>query len=424
MDPASGLDGVLDLWLDGPVIMGTCAPGEGSHEGVQVIEASGCLVVPGLIDMHVHFREPGQEHKEDIASGLRAAAAGGFTSVCPMANTEPPVEDAQGVEYQLSRASETGLGNLFPVGALSKGLKGEVLAAIGEMAGAGARAISDDGSPVNNGELMRRALEYAGIFDLPVLSHAEDSKLRGKGVVHLGPTSLMLGLKGIPAASEVSAVFRDVQLAELTGGRLHLCHLSAKGSVNVVKQAKAGGVNVTAEVTPHHLCLNDEIIREMNYDTNLKVNPPLRSEADRQALIEALADGTIDLIASDHAPHHPDEKEVEFDDAPFGISGLETALSAIITYLVNPGHLELQRVIYAMTRAPAKVLGVDKGALRPGWDADITIVDPRVQYRVDTAGFCSKGKNSPLQGRTLTGRVVRTIAGGRAIYPFGGGAGE
>lgn len=421
MDPASGIDGILDLWLDGSVILGTCAPGEGSREGVRVIEAVGCLVVPGLIDMHVHFREPGQEHKEDITTGLRAAAAGGFTSVCPMANTEPPVEDAQGVEYQLSRAKETGLGGLFPVGALSKGLKGEQLSAIGEMAEAGARAISDDGSPIDNGELMRRALEYAGTFNLPILSHAEDRTLKGKGVVHLGPTSLMLGLKGIPSVAEALVVFRDVHLAQLTGGRLHLCHLSAKDSVNVVKEAKAMGANVTAEVTPHHLCLNDETIREMDFDTNLKVNPPLRSEIDRQALIEALADGTIDVIASDHAPHHPDEKDVEFDDAPFGISGLETALSAILTYLVNPGHLELHRVIYSMTRAPAKVIGVDKGAFKAGWDADIAIIDPTLQYRVDTSGFYSKGKNNPLQGRTLTGRVVRTIAGGRVIYPFGGG---
>ena len=381
--------------------------------GVRVIDAGGKIVSPGLVDMHVHLREPGYEHKETIRTGCESAAAGGFTSVVCMPNTNPINDNASVTEYIMLKARTEGIVNVFPIGAITKGEKGETLAQIGEMYEAGCVGISDDGMPVMNSKVMRHAMEYVKAFGIPVLSHAEDHNLSGHGVMNEGHTSTLLGLSGIPAASEDVMVSRDITLAELTGTHLHICHVSTAGAVRLIRAAKKRGVNVTAEATPHHFTLTDKAVAE--YDTNAKMNPPLRSEGDREAVREGLRDGTIDAIATDHAPHSEDEKMVEFDLAPFGIAGLETALPLSLK-LVEDGVLTLPEMIGKMTYLPSRIINIRKGTLNPGDPADILIFDPGKKVIIDGTKFRSKSKNTPFHGWELKGAVLYTIVNGNVVY--------
>lgn len=380
---------------------------------VTVINAKGKVVAPGLVDIHVHLREPGFEHKETIKSGCESAAAGGFTSIVCMPNTNPVNDNASVTEYILLKARTEGIVNVFPIGAITKGEMGETLAQIGEMFEAGCVGVSDDGMPVMNSKVMRHAMEYVQAFDIPVISHAEDKDLSGAGVMNEGEVSTQLGLAGIPCASEDVMVSRDITVAELTGARLHICHVSTAGSVRLIRAAKKRGVKVTAEVTPHHFILTDEAVNE--YDTNAKMNPPLRGTKDREAVIEGLKDGTLDAIATDHAPHSEDEKKVEFDIAPFGIVGLETALPLSLK-LVEDGVLSLSEVISKLTDAPSEVLNLGKGTLKVGSAADVVIFDPEKEVTIDRANFHSKSKNSPFHGWTLKGSVDYTIVNGNIVY--------
>ena len=381
--------------------------------GVRVIDAGGKIVSPGLVDMHVHLREPGYEHKETIRTGCESAAAGGFTSVVCMPNTNPINDNASVTEYIMLKARTEGIVNVFPIGAITKGEKGETLAQIGEMYEAGCVGISDDGMPVMNSKVMRHAMEYVKAFGIPVLSHAEDHNLSGHGVMNEGHTSTLLGLSGIPAASEDVMVSRDITLAELTGTHLHICHVSTAGAVRLIRAAKKRGVNVTAEATPHHFTLTDKAVAE--YDTNAKMNPPLRSEGDREAVREGLRDGTIDAIATDHAPHSEDEKMVEFDLAPFGIAGLETALPLSLK-LVEDGVLTLPEMIGKLTYLPSRIINIRKGTLNPGDPADILIFDPGKKVIIDGTKFRSKSKNTPFHGWELKGAVLYTIVNGNVVY--------
>jgi dihydroorotase len=380
---------------------------------IKVIEAHGFLVVPGLIDIHTHLRDPGYEYKESIETGSAAAAAGGFTSIACMANTNPVNDHAAVTEYILDKARAIGLVQVFPIGAVSVGLAGERLAEIGELKQAGVVGVSDDGKPVMNSQLMRHALEYAGMFGLPVISHCEDVHLAAHGVMHEGRISTELGLRGIPAQAEDIMVARDLALAELTGARLHIAHLSTAGAVRMVQEARGRGVRVTAEVTPHHLFLTDEVVR--GYDPNTKMYPPLRTTVDVAALRQALKDGTVDAIATDHAPHDLADKEVEFDQAPVGIIGLETSLPLVLR-LVDEGVLSLAEAIAKLTCGPAQVLGLPKGTLQVGADADVTLIDTRTEYSVDRREFRSKSRNSPFHGWTFRGRAVMTICAGKVVY--------
>lgn len=419
IDPAAGLDSVADVLVrDGKItaIGRESAVGDARDvHDIRVVDASGLIVAPGLIDMHVHLREPGQEWKEDIASGTRAAAAGGFTSVAAMPNTVPVIDDRPGVEYVLRAAARAGAVNVYPIGAITKGSKGEELAEMGDMYEVGAVAFSDDGRPVMNAEVMRCALEYARMFPVPVIAHCEDTNLSNEGYMNLGPASSALGLRGMPNAAEDVMVARDLILAGLTGGRLHVAHVSTAGAVELIRQAKRRGVRVTAEVAPHHLALTDRAVADSVYDTNTKVNPPLRTAADVAALVEGLRDGTIDAIASDHAPHHRDDKEVEYMYAAFGISGLETALPLALTVLCGEHGFPIAEVLRLLTAGPARALGLDRGTLAVGAAADITLIDPRREVVVDPATFYSKGKNTPFAGRRLRGAAVMTIVGGRIV---------
>ncbi len=382
--------------------------------GAAMLEAQGKWVLPGLVDLHVHLREPGFEYKETIKTGTAAAAAGGFTSVCCMPNTQP-VNDTQSVtEFILDRARTEGLVHVFPIGAITKGSEGKELAEFADLKKAGCVAVSDDGRPVMNGLVMRRALEYARAFDLPVVDHCECLHLSEGGCVNEGLVSTELGLHGLPAAAEDVMVARNLELAVLTGGRLHLAHLSTAGSVRLVRDAKARGVRVTAEACPHHFLLTEEAVREFN--TNAKMNPPLRTRKDVEAIKAGLKDGTIDVIATDHAPHAPFEKEREFEYAPFGIVGLETAL-ALSLILVEEGVLTVEQLVAALTAGPARAFGLAKGTLAVGADADVTVVAPDAQWTVDPDRFLSKGRNTPFGGWKVKGRVVSTIVGGRVVYP-------
>ena len=410
IDPANKVDEKLDLLVAAGRIAKLGRPGSIAADGCQVIDAAGRLVVPGLIDMHVHLREPGYEYKETVATGTAAAKAGGFTAVCCMPNTNP-VNDCRSVtEFILSQAAKEASARVLPVAAVTKGSKGEELSEIGELHEAGCVGISDDGRPVASSAVMRRAMEYSLTFDLPVLSHCEDAAIAAKGAMNEGFVSTELGLRGIPNAAEDIMVARDIALAELTGARVHICHVSTAGAVRMVREAKSRGVKVTAETCPHYFLLTDEAVR--GYNTLAKMNPPLRTADDVDAVREGLRDGTIDVIATDHAPHATDEKAVEFDAAPFGIVGLETAVGLSLR-LVNEGLLSLTDLITRMSLAPARIIKSGGGTLSAGSAADITIIDPELEWTVDASQFRSKSRNTPFDGWKLKGRAVRTIMGGR-----------
>lgn len=413
IDPAQGVDGQFDVLIDNGVIAQVGQNLVGANFSGQVIDAAGKLVVPGLIDIHVHLRDPGYEYKEDIQTGTQAAVIGGFTSVACMPNTNP-VNDNKAVSlYIRHKAKEIGLANVFPVGAITKGLKGESMAEMGELQEAGCLALSDDGKPVSNSELMRRALEYSRPFGLTLISHAEDLSLVGEGVMNEGFVATELGLKGIPWVAEDAATARDIMLAEFTGGKLHVAHVSTKGSVELVRQAKKRGVLVTCEATPHHFTLTDEAVR--GYETNAKMNPPLRSAEDVAAIRAGLADGTIDAIATDHAPHHYDEKNVEFNIALNGIVGLESALPLTLE-LVKEGVLTLPQAIRLLTFGPAQALGIPRGTLAAGVVADVTIIDPELSWTLEADKLASKSKNTPFDGWIMQGAATHTLVAGKVVY--------
>jgi dihydroorotase len=417
VDPANGRDGVFDVLIDGNRIarVGRDLPVDA---GVRVVEVpSGLVVCPGLIDMHVHLREPGQEHKETIATGTAAAVAGGFTAVACMPNTSPVNDNAGVTRYILTKAAEANLARVYPIGAVSRGQKGEELADLAELKESGCVAVTDDGHPVATAMLMRRALEYTSMFDMPVIEHCEEQTLKGDGVAHEGFQASALGLRGIPGEAESIMAQRDIALAGLTGGRLHIAHMSARQTLDAVRDGKARGARVTCEVTPHHFVLTDAMLASpIAYDTNVKMNPPLREEADRDAMLAGIADGSVDVIATDHAPHHADEKQVEFDRAPFGITGLETAVSLCFDRLVHAGVVSLARLVELLAVNPARVLSVPGGSLAEGAPADISILAPDLAVTVAAASMRSLSKNTPFDGWTLRGGVAATIVGGRAVY--------
>ncbi len=414
IDPVSRTDEKLDLLiLDGKIAR--IAADIEHQEPIEVIDADGKLVMPGLIDMHTHLREPGYEYKEDIQSGTRAAAMGGFTAVACMPNTDPPCDNDSVVSNILEIAKKHGCVKVYPIGAATKGRAGKQLSEMGEMKRAGAVAFSDDGSPVATAEVLRCAMEYLKSFDAVLIDHPEDSSLSENGQVNYGLMSTVLGLKGIPREAEEIVVARDILVSSLTKGKLHLAHISTKGSVNLVRQAKSSGLNITCEVTPHHLVLTEEAVWKTGYDTNTKVNPPLRTKEDVESLRAALADGTIDAIATDHAPHHTDDKWVEFDYAAFGISGLETAVPLVVDRLVLSGIIDWMKMAETMSTNPAKILGVPGGTLQEGSVADVTIIDPECERSVDPRGFMSKGQNTPFTGWRLTGAPYATIVNGRTV---------
>jgi len=413
IDPSRGTDGTADVLIaDGRIT----AVGHGipAPEGARVIEAAGKVVAPGLIDLHVHLREPGQEDLETVATGAMAAAAGGFTAVCAMPNTDPVTDNQAAVGFIVAQAQRAGKARVYPIGAVTLGQKGEQLAEFGELVGAGAVAVSDDGKPVGSSHMMRTALEYARTFGIPVADHCEDLSLAHGGAMHEGIVSTRLGLKGIPAAAEEIMVARDIILAGLTGGHVHLCHMSTRGSVELIRRGKEKGIKVTAEATPHHFSLTHE--RCAGYDTNAKMNPPLREAADVEAIRAGLRDGTIDVIASDHAPHHYDAKEREFDQAPNGIIGLETALGVAIRDLVQPGVLTLPELLDRMSTRAARIFNLPGGTLAVGAPADVVVFDPAERWMVRPEAFRSKSRNTPYGGQELVGRAHQTVVRGRVVF--------
>ena len=413
IDPSRDVDQVADVLVQDGKVAGI-GQGLGAPEGAETRDVKGSIVAPGLVDIHVHFREPGNEDEETVATGARAAVTGGYTAVCAMPNTDPVTDNQAAVGFIVRQSVRAGLARVYPIGAVSVGQKGEKLAEFGEMVGAGAVAVSDDGKPVASSHLMRTALEYARTFDIPVADHCEEPTLFAGGVMHEGLVSSRLGLKGIPAAAEEIMVARDLLLAELTGGHVHLCHMSTRGSVELIRRAKERRVRVTAEVTPHHLTLTDHACE--GYDTHAKMNPPLREAADVAALRQGLVDGVIDCIATDHAPHAYDEKDAAFDDAPFGIIGLETAFGVAYTELVEGGVLTLPELINRMSTAPARAFHLPGGGLRIGAVADMCVLDLSQPWTVDPAHFHSKSRNSPFGGRRVTGRVRMTLVAGRIVH--------
>lgn len=428
IDPAAPENTGMSVLIEDGKVSAWLKPGESAPENCQVFDASGLLVAPGFIDMHDHLREPGHEHKETIASGCAAAVAGGFTSICPMPNTDPVNDNAAITRYMIEQAERAGLANVFPIGAITKSSDGAELAEMGEMKTAGAVAVSDDGRPVPNAGVMRRAMQYAKDFDLPVIDHCEDKSLSSGGVMHEGKISLLLGLKGMPALAEDIDVVRDILLAKETGAHIHIAHISTKGAVEIVRRAKSEGINVTCEVAPHHFTLTDRAVAGMEtrtserkgssaYDTNTKMSPPLRGEEHLEAILEGIKDGTIDAIATDHAPHHSDEKALEYDRAPFGIIGLETALGLAFTELVNKGIIDLERLVQVFSANPAKILRLDgRGTLKPGSIADVTIIDPHVKWTYRVANSRSRSRNTPFDCWEMQGKAAAVIVGGQFAH--------
>ena len=415
IDPTQGVNAGKNLLIEDGRVAALLKSGEPVPEGAQVFDATGLVVAPGFIDLHTHLREPGQEYKETIASGAAAAVAGGFASVCAMPNTDPVNDNPAVTSFIVEQSQGLGLANVFPVGAITKGSKGEELAEMGEMKRAGIVAVTDDGQPVPSPGLMRRALEYARGFDLTVMDHCDDPTLAAGGVMHEGEWSLRLGLRGRPALAEESDAMRDCALAELTGARVHLAHVSTRGAIEAVRRAKERGARVTCEVTPHHFTLTDAACE--GFDTNTKMNPPLRSRAHVEAILQALADGTVDAIATDHAPHHTDEKALEFDHAPFGITGLETAVGLALDRLVHPGLIDLARLVELFSLNPARILNLEgRGTLRKGAWGDVTILDPELRWTFDASRSRSKSRNTPFDGWTFHGAPVATIVAGRVVY--------
>ncbi len=413
IDPSRGSDGVADvLLLNGRIE--AVGLNIGRPEEAQEVDCANKVVAPGLIDVHVHLREPGQEDLETVATGAMAAVAGGFTGICAMPNTDPVCDNQGVVGFVIAQAQRAAKARVYPIGAVSVGQKGQQLAEFGELVGAGAVAVSDDGKPVASSHLMRMALEYAKTFGIPVADHCEDPTLAAGGSMHEGIISTRLGLKGIPAAAEEIMVARDILLAELTGGHVHLCHMSTRGSVDLIRRAKDMGLKVTAEACPHHFALTHESC--LGYNTNAKMNPPLREDLDREAIRQGLKDGTIDVIATDHAPHHYDAKEREFDDAPNGIIGLETAFGLAMAELVNTGLLSLPDLLLRMSTTPARTFNLPGGTLATGAPADVVVLDPAVRWVVKPEAFFSKSRNTPFAGRTLTGRADLTIVRGMVAF--------
>jgi dihydroorotase len=415
IDPSQGINTGKNLLIEDGRVVGLSSHNDGVPEGAEVFDATGLIVAPGFIDMHVHLREPGHEYKETIASGAAAAVAGGFTTVCAMPNTDPINDNAAVTRFVIEQAERAGLASVFPIGALTKNSEGTELAEMGEMKDAGIIAVSDDGRPVPTAGMMRRAMEYARGFDLPVIDHCEEKSLARGGVMHEGHWSLVLGMRGMPAVAEEVDVERNCLLAELTGARVHLAHLSTRGAIEAVRRAKEKGLPVTCEAAPHQWTLTDEAVQE--YDTNTKMSPPLRSQDHVDATIAGLRDGTIDAIATDHAPHHADEKALEYDQAPFGIVGLETAVGLAMERLVNEGVISLERLVQLCATNPARILRLeDRGTLRTGTRADLTILDPELIWTFDVSRSKSKSRNTPFDGYPFHGAAIATIVGGRIVY--------
>ncbi len=409
IDPAQGIDQVTDLWIEDERVAAIGPQPERYAD--EVIDASGRIVCPGLIDMHVHLREPGREEDETIATGTAAALAGGVTSLACMPNTEPAIDSQAAAEFVILQAKRAGNAHVYPVGAITKGREGRELAEMGGLLQGGAVAFTDDGSPVESAEVMRRALEYARMFDKPILSHTEDLSLTRDAVMNEGFESMRLGLRGYHSAAEEIIVFRDIRLAELTGSRLHILHVSSAGSVELIRQAKARGVRVTAEACPHHFTLTDKCLRD--FDSNFKMSPPLRTETDIEAIITGLKDGTLDVLSTDHAPHAPEKKARELEQAPNGIIGLETFLPISVTYLVEPGHLSWPEMIAKMTIHPARILGLERGTLPVGAVADVTVIDAETTYSIDPTRFQSKSRNCPFAGWQVRGRAEYVLVAGK-----------
>lgn len=414
VDPVQAINTGRDLLIENERVVGVLERGQEKPTGVEIFDATGLIVAPGFIDLHAHLREPGAEYKETIGTGAAAAVAGGWTSVCAMPNTDPVNDNPAVTRFVIEQAQRAQLANVFPIGSITKGCEGKELSEMGEMKSAGIVAISDDGHPVPTAGIMRRAMEYARGFDLTVVDHCQDVSLTAGGVMHEGRWSLILGLRGMPAAAEDVHVIRDCVLSKLTGASVHIAHISTSGALDAVRRAKEMGLAVTCEVAPHHWTLTDDALAE--YDTNTKISPPLRSGNHVAALLEGLRDGTIDAIATDHAPHHADEKALEFDEAPFGITGLETAVGLAFD-LVNQGVIDLERMVSLCSTNPARIFGLkDRGCLKENAHADVTILDPACEWTVDVLSSKSKSRNTPFHGRSMTGAAVATIVGGRLVY--------